>query len=102
MSWGEVKKVNSDLTMPLNEGGVKIVKSIQKGTVTPNGTTSVTINKIDPAKTIVILQNSKAGNSAGQLNMASLVSLTETTFSVTTTYDGWNPSSVSWQVVEFY
>lgn len=29
MSWPDVKKINSDLNTPLNEGGVKIVKSKQ-------------------------------------------------------------------------
>lgn len=31
MNWGAVKKVNSDLTTPLNEGGIKVVKSVQRG-----------------------------------------------------------------------
>lgn len=55
MNWGAVTKINSDLNVPLNEGGVKIVKSAQRGFVTKHTTSSdstLTINiaKVNPSK----------------------------------------------------
>ena len=52
MSWAEAKKINSDLNTPLNDGGVKIVKSkqlvyapsIQKSTLV-DAVVSVGVNK---------------------------------------------------------
>ena len=67
MSWSEVKKVNSNLNTPLNEGGVKIVKSVQRGISVHYdyiGTydiianhrifyTDITINAVNTSKSIV-------------------------------------------------
>lgn len=65
MSWVEIKKaVNSNLKMPLNEGGVKIVKSIQR--FSGNGSSSITFGSPKPnvEKCLFLLQvgNAEAHN----------------------------------------
>ena len=52
MSWSEAKKINSDLNIPLNEGGVKIVKSIQRGVGTA---TSISISEVNPDKCMLLI-----------------------------------------------
>ena len=98
MSWSEVKKINSDPMTPLNEGGVKIVKSIQKGVVTTfkvDETISIPISTIDPDRSIVLISAlTSGGNSI--VGGCYVTEKTENSFSVTT----WN--KFSWQVVEFY
>lgn len=70
MSWPEAKKINSDPRTPLNEGGVKIVKSVQWGNFNTtksnnnNDTStqylSVAISEVDLEKSIVILDGGSA------------------------------------------
>ena len=48
----ELKKINSNETKPLNEGGVKILKSVQRGVT--SGAGNITINAVDMSKTVVI------------------------------------------------
>ena len=91
----------------LDSGG-GAVKSVQRGTTTG---TSITINRVDPAKCLIILNNSKYTNANGgyaNVNGSILSNLTETELKITTNY--WysystytdNNSTVSWQVIEFY
>lgn len=73
MSWGEIRKaVNSDLNTPLNEGGVKIVKSVQWGNINTNKSNNnsdtstqyltVGISEVNTEKSIVILDGGTGYN----------------------------------------
>lgn len=98
MSWPDVKKINSDLHTPLNEGGVKIVKSIQKGVVTTftvDQTISIPISTIDPDRSIVLISALTSG-AASIVGGCYVTEKKENSISVTV----WN--KFSWQVVEFY
>ena len=107
MSYAEIKKtINSDFSTPLNEGGVKIVKSVQRGIVnTPSrstdlyGSVNVTINSVDISKSIVLVKGRGLGSSSGDQSIGKFVN--NTTISVS----GWFSFSsyeISWQVIEFY
>ena len=105
MSWSEVKKVNSNLNTPLNEGGVKIVKSVQRGVVKNTGSPynyTININNINVNKSIIIVE---ATMLTDDLMAAShwfangmILSSTQIRISVA----GVSSGSAIWQVVEFY
>ena len=113
MSYAEIKKtINSDFSTPLNEGGVKIVKSVQRGFGTASITGSIsgstidlTIGSVNPSKCIVIA-------SAIYRNYnypVGIVSFSETQLKITINpiYQSDSTSSTyhisySWQVIEFY
>ena len=103
MSWGEVKKINSDLNTPLNEGGVKIVKSVQRG-ISNGSTTSIAISEVNPDKCLVILNGSILQNDAAYMYGVLISSLTSTSLSVRNPYTTGGSESMywSWQVIEFY
>ena len=90
MSWGEVKKINSDMNTPLNEGGVKIVKSVQRGRAGANSNNSYqtfAINEVDIKKSIVV-----SSTYSSYIWLKSSTSL-----------EAYIPSGgLSWEVVEFY
>ena len=92
MDWDAIlMAVNSDPTKPLNEGGVKIVKSVQRGVTWSNSNNSyqtLAINEVDIKKSIVV-----SSTNSGYIRLTSATSL-----------QAYIPSSgaVSWEVVEFY
>ena len=98
MSWAEIKKaINSDLNKPLNEGGVKIVKSVQRGTSSIPA--SITISSVNPSKSIVIVQGgSYSSNYSGAAYGTMDTSGTGITLSTSSSEKG----RCSWQVIEFY
>ena len=121
MSWAEIKKViNSDLNKPLNEGGVKIVKSVQRGKVNHCTTSSIdtdfkvdptdygiymdiTINSVNTSKSIV---NISPCISNGHTYDYAPILLNSTTIRVYVTSSGHATKSdvygFTWQVIEFY
>lgn len=107
MSWSEVKKINSDLTTPLNKGGVKIVKSVQRGLFeldkryTIIWDYTIPINEVDPEKCLVIIDDqnmAKSNNMYGKV----LISLSNTEFTINAAADSSNGTRISWQLIEFY
>lgn len=112
MSWGEVKKINSNLKTPLNEGGVKIVKSVQRGsaTGTMTGDTSIAISEVNPSKCIVLLNGGiidRSGyNTNANIDIVREKELTENTLIISGGgYRGTSGSvngTITYTVVEFY
>ena len=92
--------VNSDPMTPLNEGGVKIVKSVQRGISTGAGMTvsgegqTITISEVDPNKCLVLIN----GTVLSSLKSTSLTVAS----SMTTNNEGNYTARFSWQVIEFY
>ena len=103
MSWSEVKKVNSNLNTPLNEGGVKIVKSVQRGILKSTGSTfkyTININAINVNKSIIIVETALVTEDSADANSSAsgtILSSTQIQIAVSNT-----PRSAFWQVVEFY
>lgn len=113
MSWGEVKKINSNMNVPLNEGGVKIVKSVQRGVSTGAGMTvsgsgqTITISEVDPNKCSVIINGDVYySDNTGIWRHAVLLSLKSTSFTIVSSINGNNEGTwsarFSWQVIEYY
>lgn len=115
MSWAEIKKaVNSNLDVPLNEGGVKIVKSVQSGSAT--GSATITISSVNVSKSIVILNARSAHNTSYSAVFgtgAYVSSFSSTSISVNATHtfpysNSYGTTNIefkmpfSWQVIEFY
>ena len=105
--------VNSDPMTPLNEGGVKIVKSVQRGISTGAGMTvsgegqTITISEVDPNKCLVLINGTVYYNenthSWHHAVLSSLKSTSLTVASSMTTNNAGNYSArFSWQVIEFY
>ena len=106
MSWAEVKKVNSNLNTPLNEGGVKIVKSIQRGVVKGTGSFcyTININAINVDKSIIIVESAMSdrdstSSSSNQSANGMILSSTQIRISIDRSS---SPFSAIWQVIEFY
>lgn len=106
--WAEIKKaINSNLNVPLNEGGVKIVKSVQRGIVDSSALPcpyTINVNEINPEKAIVIFDS---GHAKGDGTYADpcLLSVGSTSFQVggkATTAGMTHAMSFSWQLIEFY
>lgn len=107
MSWAEVKKINNDLNIPLDElvksGKIPIIKSVQSGT-SNLGTTAitVTINKVNRNKAVILTQrygtkaNSMNANTGGSYGFIT----SDTTIQVFS-YGG-DEGRIWWQVIEFY
>ena len=113
MDWDAIlMAVNSDPSKPLNEGGVKIVKSVQRGV---GNATSIAIDEVNPDKCIVLIDGiimsnaisykingynntdiyyGKYGESFGGATLASVTADTLEISNVQNTY--------SWQLIEFY
>lgn len=96
----------SALKTALTGGGVPIVKSIQRGIISPPASTvssiSVGISSVTASKCMVILNTSHNYDDARPT--AVLSSLSSTTLTVTSSYS-WtsnNILAISWQVIEFY
>lgn len=114
MSWGEVKKINSNMNVPLNEGGVKIVKSVQRGVGTA---TSLIISSVNAGKSILLIDGivtttgydvvtvttpGPHGQSVSGIRSmvnggATLASLTDDLITMTDVKNKY-----SWQLIEFY
>lgn len=119
MSWAEVKKINSNLSKSLDVliGELKtqvanksVMKSIQRGVSSGNKT--ISINTVDPAKTMVLLNgqlssvsvNGQTGGGGGGSGVT-LSALTESSITVANAYvsAGFGSDVAwSWQAVEFY
>lgn len=109
MSWSEVKKVNSNLNTPLNEGGVKIVKSVQRGVVKNTSAPcifTININAINVNKSIIIVETAmfkeRTGAVADYVANGMILSSTQIQVSTSTISGTGIPYSAFWQVVEFY
>ena len=126
MNWPEVKKVNSDLNVPLNEGGVKIVKSVQRGSIAPGASASysddnylsvntddlrswyidITINKVNLSKASVSIKKYSDYYSSTTNPIPLLID--EDTLRIYFYSTNANQSAVKvshrivWEVIEFY
>lgn len=105
MSYAEIKKtINSDFSTPLNEGGVRIVKSVQRGINTTVGNSAksvdITISAVDVNKSIVIVDFNSDANSNKQRPIGYFTS------STVLHLEAYEPIDfgvvTSWQVIEFY
>ena len=129
MSYAEIKKtINSDFSTPLNEGGVKIVKSVQRGLVMAGTTITgietfqlntntaytksyyidITISKINLDKCLIVIPEGVQNNS-NTMNVPKMIN--DTTLRVYTQVTDGDPANASrykvwmtfsWQVIEFY
>lgn len=103
------KKIDSVKSSIMAGGGIKVVKSVQRGVTTK---TSITISTVNPQKCLVILNNSFLSYGYGSGNYISYVygsivkSLTENNLTITKNYYDYSSSEsyteVSWQIIEFY
>ena len=117
MSWSEVKKVNSNLNTPLNEGGVKIVKSVQRGFLPrSSGTTSysyngvyfytktLSINEVNPEKSIILINGSN--DNSGYFYVSAVIENNNTirifSGSSNSLGDQRHIPNTFWLVIEFY
>ena len=107
MSYAEIKKtINSDFSTPLNEGGVKIVKSVQRGINTTVGDSAksvdITISAVDVNKSIVIIEaristTDDRFKPIGYLTSSTILHLESMEI------DSYRDTvTTSWQVIEFY
>lgn len=94
----------TSLTSTVNSIPKGAVKSVQRGVHegTATGNATISINAVNPSKCIVLLQRVR-----DTTNLPSLVSISSTSFIVTTSSAVYSsspnaPSPFSWQVVEFY
>lgn len=111
--WSAIKKaINSNINVPLNEGGVRIVKSVQRGTASGNKT--ITISAVNVNKSIIILNGSMAvgvpsmdhithvgSGGSGYISAFNSTSFTIAGASASTSYVSLTCTN-SWQVIEFY
>ena len=100
------KEVSELLTDVKNEvmNSVGTVKSIQRGVVVgiTDYTVEITINKVNPDKCMVLLDNSWVSSGNGT-SCTYLISITETTLTIgTNRVSTYASEELSWQVVEFY
>lgn len=123
MLWAAIKKaINSDLNVPLNEGGVKIVKSVQRGnyegdyvadwgSANPDSSNrTIKINEVDLNKAILIVNGGDANmpQDTGGIHLAdsTTISIPYKTHSYENhdydTYLRYSWTKFSWQVIEFY
>lgn len=101
---GDVNSQVSALTSAVNNVPKGAVKSVQRGVHSGSATDNITItiNTVNPSKCMVLLQRTR-----DTTNLPSLVSITSTSFTVTTSSAVYSsspnaPSPFSWQVIEFY
>ena len=129
MSYAEIKKtINSDFSTPLNEGGVKIVKSVQRGLVMAGTTITgietfqsntgtsytksyyidITISKINLDKCLIVIPEGVQYNS-NSVYVPKMIN--DTTLRVYTQATDADPANArhckvwmafTWQVIEFY
>ena len=89
---GLIKKfVNSDFSKPLNEGGVKVVKSVQRGVTSAAG--NVTISAVNMAKTLVV--SSSKGSTGYVASRGTFSGSTTGQLSGTVSYQAGKTSSAS-------
>lgn len=91
-------------------GGVKCIKSVQRGTISEEGT--VTISAVNTLKTIILLNGQSgtyyrvAGNSStygyGWAVLPYISAFTSTSFTIRSSDSVEYSSTISWQVIEFY
>ena len=86
----------------LKNGGLPIVKSIQRSSVsTSDNYKTITISKVNPLKTIVLVNGGISFSGGGNAGMPVYVGgLTETSVTITGITNGGIDASI--QVVEFY
>lgn len=92
-------KLNSTLN-----GGVKVVKSVQRGTyvVNNNGNHSISISSIDPDKSIAIIDApSGATGSSGSGDTYCIFAGLNTDELIVYSYNHTN-YTIGWQIIEFY
>ncbi len=117
MSWAEAKKINSDPMTPLNEGGVKIVKSIQRGSFTSNqkGTEkTVAISTVDASKSHVTFwydnTATENGTSYSNYKAPKLKSMNDSSFTIisgdyyaSSSGDySYQTQTIYYEIIEFY
>lgn len=102
MSWAEVKKINSNLDVPLDEllkgGGTSVVKSVQRGvsSVSGPGGSDITISPVDLDKSVLITNYRPGARDAyfkGWIKDSTHVYLAQNAYA---------SDSIPWQVIEFY
>ena len=91
-------------------GGIKCIKSVQRGTISENGT--VTISAVNTLKTIILLNGQLGayyritGNSStygyGWAVLPYISAFTSTSFTISKSVNNENSGTISWQVIEFY
>ena len=120
MSWGEVLKINSDMTKPLNTlmseviASKSAVKSIQRGRSlaqpSSDGSTiqnvGLAVASIIPSKCIVLIDNTMGQDPSGTIINAYLSGMTSSSITFYPHYWQGNNNPISkyfyWQLIEFY
>lgn len=115
MSWAEVKKINSNMSVPLDTqitsaknailstGAIKCVKSVQRGMHSDGSKVGedITISSVNINKSLVIAHGMgsavETGSNASSFPCAYLKN--STTLHVA---GGAKATEISWQVIEFY
>ena len=102
------EKVNSAVSSITANGGVKVVKSVQRGVYTIEyasvDNNEITINSITPSKSLVLLQGDPGINDEADRgsNMPFVQSLTSTSITIGFSNTPKRNLDVGWQVIEFY
>ena len=106
------EKVNAAVSTITSNGGIKVVKSVQRGVVEfsrSGGSKTVSISSVDTSKAIVLINNETLAyfyeSSSHTTYGAILESMTNTSIILSSNrISGFNDfgGSASWQVIEFY
>lgn len=102
------EKVNAAVSTITSNGGIKVVKRVQRGVHTIEyssiDTNKITINSITPSKSLVLLQGDPGINEEadGSSNMPFVASLTNNTITVGFSNTPHRNIKIGWQVIEFY
>ena len=103
-----ISSINTNINNKTAAGAVKIVKSVQRGTYNEersrSETATVTINPINTAKSILIINasaniNSDAYSICGEITNSTTITLWHTHYDGSKYYEFYN---MKWQVIEFY
>lgn len=99
---GTVMAKENAILEVLKNGGLPIVKSIQRSSVyTSDSSKTITISKVNPLKTIVLVNGGISSSGGGNAGMPAYVGgLTETSVTIYAPANGGITASI--QVVEFY
>lgn len=100
------QKIDDVKSSIMAAGGIKVVKSVQRGIAIFNTTdVSITLNSINTSKSIILLEGSVVESSTQNIVNVIIKSLTSTKLTLTTPAPQYGTQAgykVSWQVIEFY
>ena len=106
-SWNEVvtsENLTSLIQSALENGGINVVKSVQRGVMTieaENKQATATISEVNPNKSLVIYTGCVTGNNTSYLPMLVLTANDTVTATRLSSGDSYG-TSVPYQVIEFY